>query len=171
MEIHDSKLRSMLGWKAQIILSTINRPTSTTARSPWQLKNLCKRVDHHRALNRMVEEEADLIRQLTRLNLFAPNLLMSEVCRLRMLQEYLPRTLADVLSERYRNQQGPLEPAKAMKVVVAVLETLQHIHENLHLIHGDLKSFNIIMDNDFQMIKMCGFSAKSKMLGSDIRTI
>uniref|UniRef100_A0A182RCG4 Protein kinase domain-containing protein n=2 Tax=Anopheles funestus TaxID=62324 RepID=A0A182RCG4_ANOFN len=165
MEIH-SKLRSVLGWKAQITLGTINRPRSTTASSPWDLKNLCKRVDHQRAIRELVEEELDVLRHLTHLSPFPPALLMGEICRLRMIKLHWPRTLADVLSERYRNQQGPLEPAKALKVVVMMLHALKFNQEKLRLIHGDVKSFNILIENDFEVAMLSGYGAKSKIVNS-----
>jgi serine/threonine protein kinase len=44
-------------------------------------------------------------------------------------------------------QRGPIEPARACQIVIAVCETLEHAHD-LRIVHGDIKPRNIRLDSD-----------------------
>uniref|UniRef100_A0A182M5W9 Protein kinase domain-containing protein n=1 Tax=Anopheles culicifacies TaxID=139723 RepID=A0A182M5W9_9DIPT len=141
--------------------------SSTNAGSPWQLKNLSKRAsDCHRAYNEQMTQEAKHLR-----NLQAPNI--PSVMVLGTFDHELHKTqlstitLADKLSQRYNLVMGPMKVQVATKVVVAVLETLDYLHEKCGMIHGDISSFNIQIEENYKSIKVCGFGKHSMKLSSD----
>lgn len=50
-----------------------------------------------------------------------------------------------------------------MKVALAVAEALSHIHNEHKVLHGDLKSANVLIRGDFEEIKLCDFGVSVKM--------
>merc|ERR1711974_76769 len=51
----------------------------------------------------------------------------------------------------------PLEPANILKVVRGVAAALDYLHTRAKLLHGDMKSGNILIIGDFEEVKLCDF--------------
>lgn len=66
-------------------------------------------------------------------------------------------SLGDLLEERYVENKGPLSILNVLKVAMDVANALQYLHTEVKLLHGDLKSFNVLIKGDFDTCKLCDF--------------
>lgn len=66
-------------------------------------------------------------------------------------------SVGDILEIRYDDCLGPL-PADQIKIMCTdVAKALNYLHTEAMLLHGDLKSFNILVKGDFEICKLCDF--------------
>lgn len=66
-------------------------------------------------------------------------------------------SLGNLLEDRVESSSGPLESAKILKVGIDVSAALKYLHNEVMLMHGDMKSFNILIKGDFEICKLCDF--------------
>lgn len=66
-------------------------------------------------------------------------------------------SLGGLIEERDEQSAGPLEPAKILRVCTDVCSALDYLHTKAHLLHGDLKSYNVLIKNSFEQCKLCDF--------------
>lgn len=66
-------------------------------------------------------------------------------------------SLGDLIEQRDELNAGPLEPPKIMKVCIDVCNALDYLHTKANLLHGDLKSYNVLIKNSFEQCKLCDF--------------
>lgn len=52
-------------------------------------------------------------------------------------------SLGDLLEERHDDKLGALPVAQMRKVCQDLCEALKYLHDTAHLLHGDIKSFNV----------------------------
>uniref|UniRef100_A0A182U2R7 non-specific serine/threonine protein kinase n=1 Tax=Anopheles melas TaxID=34690 RepID=A0A182U2R7_9DIPT len=153
---------------------TAGSPGSTT-RSPWSIRLMSRRHEctftyYYQVL---LLDEAKLIRNLSCPFIAGADLLKGELadykCQLAM--EYCKVDLAYILSLRYGEDGAdgprPLDVPRATKVVESVLEALSFLHNVAGLLHGDLKSFNVLLLDDFEAVKLCGLGRMSHKVDGD----
>lgn len=66
-------------------------------------------------------------------------------------------SLGNLLEERYEANSGPLEVSKITTVGHDICKALNYLHNEMLLLHGDMKSFNILIKGDFVICKLCDF--------------
>lgn len=66
-------------------------------------------------------------------------------------------SLGDLIEQRDEEGAGPLEPTKIMRVCIDVCKALDYLHTKVQLLHGDLKSYNVLIKNAFEQCKLCDF--------------
>lgn len=66
-------------------------------------------------------------------------------------------SLGDLLETRYIDGEGPLPITNVLKVAFDVGNALNYLHTQAKLLHGDLKSFNVLVKGDFDICKLCDF--------------
>uniref|UniRef100_A0A182W536 Protein kinase domain-containing protein n=1 Tax=Anopheles minimus TaxID=112268 RepID=A0A182W536_9DIPT len=144
---HSSVLVAM-GLDGNFNLPTFNR-LATVDRSPWLLKNLSKRHDCRRELQKLLEQEDNAIRHFT-FHTIHPTVMCGT-------QQDKSITLGEILRARYDNQLGPLEASLATKIAVEVLTTLKYLHHDMGVVHGDMNVFNIQLKIRSREVTVCGF--------------
>ncbi|KFO38081.1 Lymphokine-activated killer T-cell-originated protein kinase [Fukomys damarensis] len=65
------------------------------------------------------------------------------------------KSLNDLIEERYKNSQGPFPAAIILKVALNMARGLKYLHQEKKLLHGDIKSSNVVIKGDFETIKIC----------------
>uniref|UniRef100_A0A182Y533 Uncharacterized protein n=1 Tax=Anopheles stephensi TaxID=30069 RepID=A0A182Y533_ANOST len=166
-----SEFLSAVGVMGEIYLQRIKRPAKTdSTRSPWGVKNLSKRHDSTVPVfyGELLVQEAQIIRNLD----FAciAGAMSSDCldeCKRNLAVEYCSVDLAAILAQRYKDNLGPLEAPKAMKAAFSILGALDYLHTSVLMLHGDLKSFNVLVVGDFKNVKICGLGPLSKSLNPD----
>ncbi|XP_053668431.1 lymphokine-activated killer T-cell-originated protein kinase-like [Anopheles marshallii] len=169
-EIPNSPFLSAMGCISDVVLHRIRRSTgmvSPAERVPWLIKSLNGRMENlvSSFYSEYLVQEAEVVLKFN--NPHIAGALACEglvACKRQLAMEYCSNTLANLLCALYVCQQGPLKAANAYKVVLAILDALDYLHTKQHIMHGDVKSFNILVDNDFENIKLCGFGPWSKTL-------
>uniref|UniRef100_A0A182N1D2 Protein kinase domain-containing protein n=1 Tax=Anopheles dirus TaxID=7168 RepID=A0A182N1D2_9DIPT len=148
----------LLGYGTGIEVMRVRRPAITESdRSPWAIKMMCPRREQSK------EEaiEARLLRH--------PNIVgyrgHGEINpdKKYLAVEYCNSSLGDVLEKRFEEKLGPLEQPKAMKVVLDVLAGLNYLHTEALVMHGDVKSFNVLIKDDYAVVKLCDFGVSVKV--------
>lgn len=67
-------------------------------------------------------------------------------------------SLGNLLENRVESgDDTPLEPSKIQKVGLDISKALKYLHNEAMLLHGDMKSFNILIKGDFIVCKLCDF--------------
>lgn len=77
--------------------------------------------------------------------------------RVILAMETCDTSLGDLIEERDQLAAGPLEPAKMLKLCTDVCNALDYLHTKAFLLHGDLKSYNVLIKNSFEQCKLCDF--------------
>ena len=68
------------------------------------------------------------------------------------------RALQDMINAAREEEEGGPFPASAVEAVVrGCAEALSYLHGEKKLLHGDIKSANILVLGDFQTVKLCDF--------------
>uniref|UniRef100_T1HBB5 Protein kinase domain-containing protein n=1 Tax=Rhodnius prolixus TaxID=13249 RepID=T1HBB5_RHOPR len=120
--------------------------------SPWALKKAFKEYSRPLITKRM-EIEANILKKMDH-----PNIVLAmEECGI---------SLGDLIENRNENKLGPFEPSLILKVILSVCKGLHYLHTEKKIIHGDLKSYNILIKGDFNQIKLCDFGV-SFPIGDD----
>jgi PDZ-binding kinase len=66
-------------------------------------------------------------------------------------------SLGNLLEDRMESNLGPLESSKIITVGTDISEALKYLHNDVMLMHGDMKSYNILIKGDFEISKLCDF--------------
>lgn len=170
-KLANSPFLSATGTMGEIVLHRIKRPASKIAtRSPWGVKNLSRRHDSTVPYfyKELLVQEAELIRSLAFANIVgAVSSDSLDECKRNLAIEYCFSDLADILAQRYKDNLGPLEAPKAIKASFDILSALDYLHTSVLMMHGDLKSFNVLVVGDFETVKICGLGTLSKSINPD----
>uniref|UniRef100_A0A182PW02 Protein kinase domain-containing protein n=1 Tax=Anopheles epiroticus TaxID=199890 RepID=A0A182PW02_9DIPT len=155
-----------------LVLIRIKRQSSTSSsRSPWSIRMLSRRHECTFTFfyNVLLYNEAKIISNFNCPHIAGAVVLEGgqEQYKRHMAMEYCSNDLAYILSQRYNDELGPLEVPKAMKVVEGVLSGLDYLHTKALMMHGDLKSYNVLVQGDFENIKLCGLTQMSLKVAED----
>lgn len=77
--------------------------------------------------------------------------------RFNLAMEACTVSLGNLLEDRHSDNLGPLEIHKIHKMGFDISKALNYLHTEVLLMHGDMKSFNILIKDDFVVCKLCDF--------------
>ncbi|XP_058444404.1 lymphokine-activated killer T-cell-originated protein kinase homolog [Malaya genurostris] len=150
-----------LGFGTGVEVLRIKRsPTKNSNKSPWAIKMLSRRSTPEKAklFGDRLTEEANILRSLNHPNIVGYRGFDSlEAGKEYIAMEYCNTSLGDMLQERYDEGLGPLDAQKIQRMALDTLNALDYLHTVALILHGDLKSFNILVKNDFEVCKLCDF--------------
>lgn len=66
-------------------------------------------------------------------------------------------SLGSLLEERFSDALGPLEIYKINIMGSDISQALNYLHNEALILHGDMKSFNVLIKGDFTICKLCDF--------------
>lgn len=66
-------------------------------------------------------------------------------------------SLGNLIENRFSAGLGPLEVYKISIMGVDISKALSYLHNEALLLHGDIKSYNILIKGDFSVCKLCDF--------------
>lgn len=160
-KLPSSPFLKKLGFGTGVEVLRIKRsPTKNSNRSPWAIKMLSRRNDpeHAKLFGDRLTEEAGILKNLNHPNIVGYRGFDSlEAGKEYIAMEYCNQSLGDLLQARYNDGLGPLEAPKIQRMSLDVLNALDYLHTEALILHGDLKSFNILVKNDFEICKLCDF--------------
>ncbi|XP_035424234.1 lymphokine-activated killer T-cell-originated protein kinase isoform X2 [Cygnus atratus] len=65
------------------------------------------------------------------------------------------KSLGDLIEERNTARLGPFPAATILKVALSMARGLKYLHNDKKLLHGDIKSSNVVIKGDFEAVKIC----------------
>ena len=147
--------------------------SSGEIRSPWAIKKLAKVKQTKAIYSDRLEYEAKILKQLVHPNIIgyrgSGNLASDNNCQF-LAMERGSSSLSDLVEERIEagteagDVIGHPFPAKNIsKVALDIGQALDYLHNEMKLIHGDIKSANVLVFRDFEVIKLCDFGVARKI--------
>jgi len=189
LEIPSSPFLHMLGYGSGMGVFTLERSPKVsggTPRSPWAIKKLKSlRTPSKKLFSERLEYEADILKVLNHPNIIGYRGLLRKEGQPVLAMEKAPHSLGEMIVERVEKaevtfgdgsdsfEEGRLNvvdpfPAKSIeKVAVDVAKALEYLHKEAKLIHGDVKSANVLIFGDFDVAKLCDFGVARKIKGDD----
>ncbi|XP_049835611.1 lymphokine-activated killer T-cell-originated protein kinase [Schistocerca gregaria] len=141
------------------VYSMQRSPCNGNERSPWAVKKLL-RSSMDRSYEKRLDIEADLLKKLQH-----PNIVEFRAFELNsngskcLAMEKCEISLGDFL-ERC---EAPLPPFIIKKVGLDIANALHYLHSECMILHGDIKSYNILIKGNFEVAKLCDFGVAQRL--------
>lgn len=135
-------------------------PKKGNYRSPWAVKKVAKRFANkeHQDFSKRLLEEAEILRTLEHPNIIGFRTLTKAVDGTWCLaMEKAEDCLMDLIEQRLDTGAGPFPPHQIRCVGVDIAKALDYLHTEKLLMHGDMKSGNVLIFGDFRVAKLCDF--------------
>ncbi|KAG7460961.1 hypothetical protein MATL_G00204470 [Megalops atlanticus] len=127
--------------------------------SPWAIKKINSKCAKTRlnVYQKRLSEEAKILKGLQHPNIVGFRAFTTAKDGSKCLaMEYGGEQSLNDLIERRREEGQAAFPAKTIeKVALHVARGLQYLHNEKKLLHGDMKSCNVVIKGDFETIKIC----------------
>ncbi|XP_053668408.1 lymphokine-activated killer T-cell-originated protein kinase-like [Anopheles marshallii] len=164
-----SRMHQYLGGSSSAFwVSFIHRnETGKVGRSPWHVDNMNTRCKLF-ANKKLQEAEISALRELKGRPQPQTPRLSSHIT----IQSFCcTGTLTRLLMSRYKLNVGPLEAEKIKTVAVEVLNTLDFMHNTLGIVHGELSSHHILVNENCTIVRLVHPEAGGKHLDVDDKVI
>ncbi|XP_029174190.1 lymphokine-activated killer T-cell-originated protein kinase [Nylanderia fulva] len=159
IKIPASPFLQQIGYGTGVAVYMMQRsPKVGSIRSPWAVKKWIKGRNNE-INNKRLQLEADVLRQLNHPNIVGFRAftkgLDGKPC---LAMEALEMSLGDMIEERIDRLGDEPFPAKnIMRVGFEIAKGLKYLHHTAYILHGDIKSWNILVSDDFNVVKLCDF--------------
>ncbi|RZF31885.1 hypothetical protein LSTR_LSTR015457 [Laodelphax striatellus] len=131
--------------------------------SPWALKKVLK-THKHSTYGKLLNDEAKILKQLSHPNIIGFRAFkVLDDGRTALAMEKCTQSLGDMIEQRYEAGLAPYPAENILKVARDVASALSYLHDDVKLLHGDIKSFNILVNGDFETVKVCDFGMSLKL--------
>ncbi|BFG02861.1 lymphokine-activated killer T-cell-originated protein kinase [Drosophila madeirensis] len=156
-----SKMLKTLGYGTGVQVYLLDRsPRLGQPRSPWAIKSITKRslAQKDQNISERIIHEADILRKLKHPNIVGFRAeIPSEEGAHSLALEMCNTSLGSILEERFDEELGRLDSDKIFKMMLDVTKGLDYLHTEAKLLHGDIKSFNVLVKGEFEICKLCDF--------------
>ncbi|XP_071949858.1 lymphokine-activated killer T-cell-originated protein kinase-like [Antedon mediterranea] len=167
ISIPPSPFLKKLGWGTGVSVYLYERSPKNdgSPRSPWAVKKLLKRtVVPAETVKERLKYEADILKRVNHPNVVGYRGYIKDKNGVPcLIMENGEISLYDLIEARIENNQGSFPAKQVHKVAVSVLNALRCLHTQHKLLHGDLKSANVLVANNFESIKLCDFGVSLKL--------
>jgi PDZ-binding kinase len=122
--------------------------------SPWAVKRVvCTNVDS--TYSERLKNEANILKKLNHPNIVGFRAFVkAEDGRDCLAMEECDTSVADLIEERSREGLGPFPAEKILKFALDIGKALDYLHRVCHLLHGDIKSFNILVKGVYMHVNL-----------------
>ncbi|CAG9809333.1 unnamed protein product [Chironomus riparius] len=164
-EIPASPFMKKLGYGTGICVYLLpNKLKRNQTASPWAVKKTLKLKHDTTMYGKRLDFEAEVLRRLTHRNIVEFKAYeMSQDGRFNLCMEACSMSLGDLLEKRYEDKLGPLEVFKINTLGLDISKALNYLHNEVLMMHGDMKSFNILIKGNFGICKLCDFGVSLKV--------
>ncbi|XP_030378618.1 lymphokine-activated killer T-cell-originated protein kinase [Scaptodrosophila lebanonensis] len=161
IQIPPSPMLKTLGHGTGVSVYRLDRsPKQGQIRSPWAVKRITQRTRATKdtLLNERIIREADILRKLNHPNIVGFRGVVKSPDGVETLAlEMCNTSLGSILEERHDEDLGPLPAKNTFKMIMDIAHALDFLHTEARLLHGDLKSFNVLVKGEFEICKLCDF--------------
>jgi len=137
-------------------------------RSPWAIKKIAKLREVQPVYSERLEYEAGILKTLKHPNIVGYRA-FSKKGESVLAMEMGSQSLSDLMESRMEEkitenlEFKPFPVKHILKVALDIASALKYLHEKMKMIHGDLKSGNVLIFGDFQTVKLCDFGVSRKL--------
>ncbi|GLV41910.1 uncharacterized protein CBL_00372 [Carabus blaptoides fortunei] len=158
LNIPPSPFLKRLGYGTGVTVYKFDRsPRANVVRSPWAVK-VINRKGKNTLYGKRLRDEADLLSKMSHPNIVGFRAIaktsLGNEC---LAMETCTISLADLIEKRADDIQIAFSAATIMKVGHHISKALDYLHVRMQLLHGDVKSHNVLIIGDFEMCKLCDF--------------
>ncbi|XP_074942564.1 lymphokine-activated killer T-cell-originated protein kinase isoform X2 [Phalacrocorax aristotelis] len=154
-----SPFMQKLGYGTGVSVYLMKRSPRGLSRSPWAVKKInskCNRSQQSIYQQRL-NEEAKILKNLQHPNIVGYRAFTEandgSMC---LAMEYGgEKSLNDLIDERSAKGLGAFPAATIFKVALSMARGLKYLHNDKKLLHGDIKSSNVVIKGDFEAVKIC----------------
>ncbi|XP_066851283.1 lymphokine-activated killer T-cell-originated protein kinase [Anser cygnoides] len=154
-----SPFMQKLGYGTGVNVYLMKRSPRGLSRSPWAVKKInpkCNRKQQSLYQQRL-NDEAKILKSLQHPNIVGYRAFTEandgSMC---LAMEYGgEKSLGDLIEERNTARLGPFPAATIFKVALSMARGLKYLHNDKKLLHGDIKSSNVVIKGDFEAVKIC----------------
>ncbi|XP_049632086.1 lymphokine-activated killer T-cell-originated protein kinase-like [Suncus etruscus] len=159
VNIPASPFMQKLGFGTGVSVYLMKRSPRGLSHSPWAIKKRNPQCDgqYENVYQKRLTDEAKILR-----NLHHPNIVgyraftkASDGSLCLAMEFGGEKSLHDIIEERHMGDGGPFPAANILKVAVNMARGLKYLHQEKKLLHGDIKSSNVVIKGDFETIKIC----------------
>lgn len=156
--IPSSPFLKKIGFGTGIAVYEFQRsPSSYKINSPWAIKKTLKSANN-KAFNSRILKEAEVLKKLNHPNIVGFRaFLKSEKGQNILAMEECTYCLGNLIEDKRENGEEIYSYSKVVKVGEDISKALNYLHSSVFILHCDIKSFNILIKNDFEVVKLCDF--------------
>ncbi|KAI8434666.1 hypothetical protein MSG28_003198 [Choristoneura fumiferana] len=155
--IPPSPFLSRLGYGTGVnVMQLVRSPRAGQIRSPWALKMINKRVKPCNVYSERLQAEADLLKRMSHPNIVGFRAFSKDKI-LYLGMEACDLSLGDMIEKRAEDSGEPFIAKQMLKVAADIGNALDYLHTTMQILHGDMKSYNILVNGDFVICKLCDF--------------
>ncbi|KAK2493964.1 hypothetical protein MC885_017597 [Smutsia gigantea] len=159
INIPASPFMQKLGFGTGVSVYLMKRSPRGLSHSPWAVKKINPRCnDHYQSIyQKRLTNEAKILKDLHHPNIVGYRAFTeASDGSLCLAMEYGgEKSLNDLIEERYKESQDPFPAAIILKVALNMARGLKYLHQEKKLLHGDIKSSNVVIKGNFETIKIC----------------
>lgn len=180
LKIPESPVMQRLGYGTGVGVYLLERSPMGCGdlRSPWAIKKTVQVADttidepDHDLYVARIQYEAEILKKLSHPNIIGYRAYgQNSPGDAYLAMEKANQSLADLIDERVdevmlvENCDGaaPFPANKIEKVALDVSKALMYLHDEVKMVHGDLKSANVLVFGDYEKIKLCDFGVSRKL--------
>ncbi|XP_065538034.1 lymphokine-activated killer T-cell-originated protein kinase [Lathamus discolor] len=154
-----SPFMQKLGYGTGVNVYLMKRSPRGLSRSPWAVKKINSKCNSSQQsiYQQRLNDEAKILKNLQHPNIVGYRAFTEandgSMC---LAMEYGgEKSLCDLIEERSAKRLGPFPAATIFKVALSMARGLKYLHNDKKLLHGDIKSSNVVIKGDFESIKIC----------------
>ncbi|XP_003229875.2 lymphokine-activated killer T-cell-originated protein kinase [Anolis carolinensis] len=154
-----SPFMQKLGYGTGVSVYLMKRSPKGLPCSPWAVKKVNPGCDSNQrdTYQKRLNEEASILKNLQHPNIIGYRAFTeAKDGTMCLAMEYGgEKSLNDLIEERQERGLGPFPPETILKVALHMARGLKYLHNEKKLLHGDIKSPNVVIKGDFESIKIC----------------
>uniref|UniRef100_A0A8C5MGJ3 PDZ binding kinase n=1 Tax=Leptobrachium leishanense TaxID=445787 RepID=A0A8C5MGJ3_9ANUR len=154
-----SPFMQKFGYGTGVSVYLMKRSPKGMSHSPWAVKKVSKQCDQldRDLYEQRLNEEAKVLKTLKHPNIVGYRAFTtSKDGSLCLAMEYGgSKSLNDLIEARNESRLGPFPADVILKVALNVARGLKYLHNEKNILHGDIKSSNVVVMGDFESVKLC----------------
>ena len=160
--IPPSPFMTRLGCGTGVSVYRFNRETNENdLRSPWAVKKVNKKA--RSGISERLALEASILKQLQHPNIVGFRAISGTVeGELCLAMEDCQRALEDIIEEKAFLEED-FTYDEVLKVSWAIGNALNYLHNEKKILHGDVKSGNVLIRGNFEAVKLCDFGVAIRL--------
>ncbi|XP_030051404.1 lymphokine-activated killer T-cell-originated protein kinase [Microcaecilia unicolor] len=154
-----SPFMKKLGYGTGVSVYLMKRSPRGLSQSPWAVKKINAKLNnmHQNIYEQRLNEEAIILKNLQHPNIIGYRAFTKakdgSMC---LAMEYGgDKSLNDLIELKHEKGEGSFPAATILKVALHMARGLKYLHNEKKLLHGDIKSSNVVIKGDFETIKIC----------------